>query len=99
MDRHNLLVVKFWLTITEEEQLRRFEDRQKIGFKSFKIIEEDWRNREKWENYEQAVCDMVDRISTRLAPWTLVESNGKKFARIKVLKTLSEKIEAKLKGL
>ncbi len=99
MVRHNLLVVKFWLAITKDEQLRRFEDRQKTGFKSFKITEEDWRNREKWEQYEQAVCDMVDRTSTLIAPWTLVESNDKNFARLKVLKTLCEKIEAKLKEL
>lgn len=99
MARHNLVVVKFWLAITKDEQLRRFEDRQKTGFKAFKITEEDWRNREKWEQYEQAVCDMVDRTSTMLAPWTLVEANDKNFARIKVLKTLCERIEAKLKEL
>ena len=99
MVRHHLLVVKFWLAITKDEQLRRFEDRQKTGFKSFKITEEDWRNREKWEQYEQAVCDMVDRTSTLLAPWTLVEANDKNFARIKVLKTLCDRIEAKLEGI
>lgn len=99
MVRHHLLVVKFWLTITKDEQLRRFEDRQQTGFKRFKITEEDWRNREKWELYEQAVCDMVDRTSTMLAPWTLVEANDKNFARIKVLKTLCDRIEAKLEDL
>jgi len=99
MVRHHLLVVKFWLTITKDEQLRRFEDRQKTGFKRFKITEEDWRNREKWELYEQAVCDMVDRTSTMLAPWTLVEANDKNFARIKVLKTLCQMIEMKLEEL
>ena len=99
MVRHNLLVVKFWLAITKDEQLRRFEDRQQTGFKTFKITEEDWRNREKWEQYEQAVCDMVDRTSTMLAPWTLVEANDKNFARLKVLKTLCEQIEAKLEAL
>jgi polyphosphate kinase 2 (PPK2 family) len=99
MVRHNLLVVKFWLAITKDEQLRRFEEREKVGFKSFKITEEDWRNREQWEQYEQAVCEMVDRTSTMLAPWTLVEANDKNFARLKVLKTLCDKIEAKLKEL
>ncbi len=99
MVRHNLVVVKYWLAITNEEQLRRFEDRQKTGFKTFKITEEDWRTREKWDQYEQAVCDMVDRTSTLLAPWTLVEANDKNFARIKVLKTLCERIEEKLKEL
>jgi polyphosphate:AMP phosphotransferase len=96
MVRHHLLVVKFWLAITKEEQLRRFTDRQQTPFKSFKITDEDWRNREKWELYERAVCDMVDRTSTLLAPWTLVEANDKGFARIKVLKTLCQMIETKL---
>lgn len=97
--RHNIVVVKFWLAITKDEQLRRFKDRQKTGFKSFKITEEDWRNREKWEQYEQAVCDMVDRTSTEIAPWTMVEANDKNFARIKILKKLCETIETKLKEL
>jgi polyphosphate kinase 2 (PPK2 family) len=99
MVRHNIMVVKFWLAITKDEQLRRFEERQQIGFKRFKITDEDWRNREKWEQYEQAVCDMVDRTSTLHAPWTLVEANSKDFARIKVLKTLCSAIEGKLKEL
>lgn len=99
MVRHNLLVVKYWLAITNEEQLRRFQDREKTAFKQYKITDEDWRNREKWVQYEQAVCDMVDRTSTLLAPWTMVEANDKYFARIKVLKTLCERIEDKLKEL
>ncbi len=99
MVRLSLLVVKFWLTITKDEQLRRFEDRQQTPFKSFKITEEDWRNRDKWQLYEQAVCDMVDRTSTLLAPWTLVEANDKNFARIKILKTLCGRIEEKLEEL
>ncbi|MBM9538733.1 hypothetical protein JWG43_16800, partial [Desulfobulbus alkaliphilus] len=99
MVRHHLLVVKFWLTITKDEQLKRFEERERTGFKRFKITEEDWRNREKWEEYEKAVCDMVDRTSTKLAPWTLVEANDKYFARTKVLKTLCEQIEIKLQQL
>lgn len=97
--RHNIVVVKFWLTISKEEQLRRFEDRQKTGFKRFKITDEDWRNREKWDQYEQAICDMVDRTSTEMAPWTLVEANDKNFARIKILKTLCERIDGTLKSL
>ncbi|GAB5603970.1 polyphosphate:AMP phosphotransferase [Sideroxyarcus sp. TK5] len=97
LDRHDIVVVKFWLAISKEEQLRRFKEREKIGFKRFKITEEDWRNREKWDDYERAVCDMVDRTSTEIAPWTLVEANDKNFARIKVLKTLSDRIEAALK--
>lgn len=97
--RHNIIVVKFWLTISKEEQLRRFEDRQKTGYKSFKITDEDWRNREKWEQYEQAICDMVDRTSTIISPWTLVEANDKNFARIKILKTLCNHIEKTLASL
>ena len=99
MDRHHLVVVKFWLAITKDEQLRRFEERQKIAFKTFKITDEDWRNREKWADYEHAVCDMVDRTSTLVAPWTLVEANDKNFARIKVLTTLCERIEERLERL
>ncbi len=95
--RHNIVVVKFWLTISKEEQLKRFKEREKIGFKRFKITEEDWRNRKKWGDYEHAVCDMVDRTSTEIAPWTLVEANDKNFARIKILKTLCTQIEAAMK--
>ncbi len=95
----NIVLVKFWLTITKEEQLRRFKEREKIGFKRFKITDEDWRNREKWDDYERAVCDMVDRTSTEIAPWTLVEANDKNFARIKILKTLCQRIEAAMKKI
>ena len=96
--RHNIIVVKFWLTISSEEQLKRFQARETIGFKHFKITDEDWRNREKWNEYEQAVCDMVDRTSTEIAPWTLVEANDKNFARIKILKTLCQRVEAAMKS-
>ena len=99
MVRHNLLVLKYWMAISQDEQLRRFEDREKTCFKRFKITEEDWRNRDKWDDYVQAVCDMVDRTSTSAAPWILVEANNKYFARIKVLKTLCRAIEDKLKAL
>lgn len=95
--RHNIIVVKFWLAISSEEQLKRFKEREAIAFKHFKITSEDWRNREKWPEYEQAVCDMVDRTSTEIAPWTLVEANDKNFARIKILKTLCTQIEAAMK--
>ncbi len=92
------IVVKFWLQISQEEQLKRFKAREKIEFKRFKITEEDWRNREKWDIYQQAVCDMVDRTSTGAAPWTLVESNDKNHARVKILKTVCERLEAELAG-
>ncbi|MCO5761675.1 MAG: polyphosphate:AMP phosphotransferase, partial [Chromatiaceae bacterium] len=96
MARHGIILSKFWLAISKEEQLARFKAREEISFKRFKITEEDWRNREKWELYEQAVCDMVDRTSTEIAPWTLVEANDKLFARIKVLRTLCDRIEEAL---
>lgn len=90
------IVVKFWLQISKEEQLRRFKEREKIEFKRFKITEEDWRNREKWDAYHQAVCDMVDRTSTGTVPWTLVEANDKGYARVKILRTLCERLAAAL---
>ena len=83
--------------ISKAEQYRRFKEREKVAFKRFKITPEDWRNRRRWDEYERAVCDMVDRTSTVSAPWTLVEANNKYHARIKVLKTLCEAIEAALK--
>lgn len=89
-----VIVIKFWLQITKEEQLKRFKEREKIEFKRFKITEEDWRNREKWDDYNQAVCDMVDRTSTGNAPWTLVEANDKNFARLKIIRTICERIAA-----
>jgi len=92
------IVVKFWLQVSREEQLRRFKEREKIEFKRFKITEEDWRNREKWDAYHLAICDMVDRTSTGLAPWTLVEANDKNYARAKILRTVCERLEAALKG-
>jgi polyphosphate:AMP phosphotransferase len=95
--QHDVVVVKFWLAISKEEQYSRFKAREKVAYKRFKITEDDWRNRKKWDAYEQAVCDMVDRTSTSVAPWTLVEANNKYYARIKVLETLCNAIEAALK--
>jgi polyphosphate:AMP phosphotransferase len=91
------IVIKFWLQISDEEQLKRFQERAQIEHKRFKITEEDWRNREKAAAYHQAVCDMVDRTSSGTAPWTIVESNDKYFARIKVLRTICERLERELK--
>lgn len=88
------LVVKFWLAISKEEQLRRFQDREAKPFKRYKLTPEDWRNREKWDLYAEAMTDMVDRTSARRAPWTLVEAEDKKFARLKVLRTIVERLEA-----
>ncbi len=99
LSRHHIVVVKFWLAISKEEQLRRFKLREATSFKRFKITDEDWRNRKKWDAYESAVCDMVDRTSTQRAPWTMVEANNKNYARIKVLKTLCKAVEEKLETL
>lgn len=88
------LVVKFWLAISRDEQLRRFEDREAKAFKRYKLTPDDWRNREKWELYEDAMTDMVDRTSSRLAPWKLIEANDKKFARLETLRTIVERLEA-----
>ena len=92
--RHNIVLVKFWLEISKEEQLKRFKEREKTSFKRFKITAEDWRNRKKWDRYHVAVCDMVDRTSTSIAPWTLVEANDKYHARIQILRTFCKSIEA-----
>ena len=96
LHRDGAIVIKFWLQISDEEQLKRFQEREKIEFKRFKITEEDWRNREKSGAYHAAVCDMVDRTSTSSAPWTLVEANDKSFARVKILRTICERVEAAL---
>ncbi|HEX4449015.1 MAG TPA: hypothetical protein VH044_19880, partial [Polyangiaceae bacterium] len=95
--RFGVVVVKFWLAISKEEQLARFQAREKTPFKRFKITSDDWRNRKKWGDYAQAVCDMVDRTSTDVAPWHLVEANDKKWARIRVLETVVNAVEKALK--
>ena len=92
------MVVKFWLSIDQQTQLERFEAREAVPFKRFKITEEDWRNREKWDQYAEAVGDMVDRTSTTIAPWTLVEANDKRWARVKVLRTINDALEAAFEG-
>jgi len=93
LDEAGVIVVKFWLQISQEEQLARFKEREEIAFKRFKITEEDWRNREKWDAYQAAICDMVERTSTGRAPWILVEANDKNYARIKILRTICERLE------
>jgi AMP-polyphosphate phosphotransferase len=98
LDQAGVIVVKYWLAIGKDEQLRRFQEREQIEFKRFKITPEDWRNREKWNEYEDAVNDMIDRTSTAYAPWTLVEAHDKRWARVKVLRTLCDRIEAALAG-
>lgn len=90
------VLVKFWLQISADEQLKRFEERQNTPFKRFKITDEDWRNRSKWEDYERASGDMIERTSTDAAPWTLVEAEDKYFARVKILRTVNDAIERAL---
>jgi polyphosphate kinase 2 (PPK2 family) len=92
----NTVVVKFWLHISREEQLNRFEERQRIGYKAWKLTDEDWRNREKWGAYEDAAEEMLVKTSTTLAPWTLVEANDKYWARVKVLSRLVEVLSKEL---
>lgn len=93
MAEHGIVVVKFWLAITKDEQLKRFKEREATKHKRFKITAEDWRNRRKWDDYIVAASDMIDRTSTSYAPWTVVEANDKHLARIRVLETLSRRIE------
>lgn len=96
VERGNVLL-KFWVHVSLEEQLRRFKEREKIAHKKWKLTDEDWRNRSRWAEYEQAVNDMVERTSTRLAPWTLIEGNDKNFARLKVLRTIGDRMRTGLR--
>jgi polyphosphate:AMP phosphotransferase len=89
-------VCKFWLHIDADEQLRRFELREKTGYKKYKMTEEDYRNREKWDEYVAAVDEMVDRTSTQAAPWHIVPANDKRVARIQVIETVCDALEAAL---
>ncbi|MBU6402936.1 MAG: polyphosphate:AMP phosphotransferase [Verrucomicrobia bacterium] len=93
---HGIILTKFWLHVSKEEQLRRFKERQDIPYKRYKITEEDWRNRSKWDAYSAAVNEMVARTSTEFGPWTLVAGNDKKFARIQILKTLCRRLESEI---
>ena len=93
---HGIVLIKYWVHITQDEQLRRFKERETSQFKQWKLTDEDWRNRQKWSDYEAAVNEMVERTSTRVAPWTLVEGNDKYFARLKTLKTACSRIAGAL---
>ena len=90
------ILFKFWIHISQEEQLRRFEARASDPLRSWKLTAEDWRNREKWDPYEASVDDMLLKTSTVTAPWTVVEGDDKLYARIKVLKTLVDKLSQEL---
>ena len=91
--KNGAIVCKFWLQISKEEQYKRFKEREKTRFKRFKITAEDWRNRGKWDEYQEAAADMIERTSTEAAPWTLVAANDKYHARVKVLETVVRAIE------
>lgn len=92
LTEHGILVIKYWLHISQDEQLRRFKEREKIPYKQFKITEEDYRNREKWDEYQAAANEMITRTHTPHAPWYLIEGNDKRFTRIKVLKIFCEQL-------
>ncbi|NBO92233.1 MAG: polyphosphate:AMP phosphotransferase [Planctomycetia bacterium] len=87
------LLMKFWLAISPEEQLRRFEQRETTPYKQYKITPEDWRNREKWASYEAAACDMIERTSTLATPWLLIEAEDKSYARVKVLTAVVNRLK------
>ena len=91
------VVIKFWMHIDKDEQERRFRERQENPEKQWKITDEDWRNREKWDQYEDAVNEMLMRTSTDYAPWVVVEGNSKYYARVKVLQTVVDAIEERLR--
>lgn len=96
MHRHGIILAKYWLHISQEEQYRRFKEREETGHKRYKLTEEDWRNREKWGAYEEAICDMVERTGTSVAPWHLVSTEDKYHGRVEVLQTLCDTIETAL---
>jgi polyphosphate:AMP phosphotransferase len=95
---HGVIVVKFWLSVSKEEQLRRFQEREATPWKNFKITQDDYRNRDKWDAYVAAANDMFERTSSEHAPWTLVEAEDKQYARVKVLRTLANAVERALRA-
>ena len=90
---YGTVIVKFWFHVAKEVQLQRFKEREALDYKKYKITEEDWRNREKWDAYRTAVSDMITNTSTTYAPWTIVEANDKLWARIRTLRTITGAIE------
>ena len=87
------MLIKFWLQISKDEQLRRFKAREETPHKRWKLSEEDWRNRERWDDYALAAHEMIQQTSVKDSPWVLVENENKSFGRIKVLKTVCEALE------
>ena len=97
LTKAGVVVQKFWLQISKEEQLARFEAREKTSYKRYKITEEDWRNRKKWDEYREAVNEMLARTSAQHAPWNLIAGNDKRFARIQVLEIVTDALREALK--
>ncbi len=93
----NTVILKFWLQIDKDEQLKRFEERQNTPEKQWKITDEDWRNREKWDAYEAAVDEMLHKTSTDYAPWHIIEANNKLYARVKIMEIIAARLEKALK--
>ena len=90
------ILAKFWIHISKAEQLSRFQSRQETPYKAWKLTDEDWRNRQKWDRYEEAINDMLLKTSTLTAPWTIVEGNCKWYARVKALRTLVDALTQEL---
>ena len=90
---HGIVLLKFWLQISPEEQLRRFKEREETAYKRWKLSDEDWRNRERWDDYALAAHEMIKQTSVQKSPWVLVENENKLFGRIKVLKAVCDALE------
>jgi polyphosphate kinase 2 (PPK2 family) len=95
---HGIVLVKFWLQISPEEQLRRFKEREETPYKRWKLSEEDWRNRERWDDYAVAAHEMIQQTSMMKSPWVLVENENKAYGRIKVLNTVCNALERRLQN-
>jgi polyphosphate:AMP phosphotransferase len=95
---HGTVLIKFWINITKEEQLRRFEAREVTAHKRWKLTDEDWRNREQWHNYALAAHDMIQKTSTTAAPWNIVEGDNKLYARTKTIELVCDQLEAALQA-
>ena len=92
------IILKFWLAISPEEQLRRFQHRQETSYKQYKLTPEDWRNRDRWESYEAAACEMIEKTGSESAPWVLVEGDNKEWARVKILKSVVKALKHAFEG-
>lgn len=97
LTENGTLLCKFWVHISKEEQHRRFKDREATPHKQWKLTDEDWRNRERWDDYIEAVDDIFRYTSTPAAPWTAIEGNDKRWARVRVIETICEQLEKRLK--